>query len=320
MHNTEQIADHFGLVRENNEAVAALSDEKRNMLEMMGMGTFVAENYFIWGPSAGGRVPRNRLMTKPALEHWLYSHLLKICLPYSRPTLSDRPVMAPLNLTAFFRLVARMHEVGYPAHWLSSILATVCEGSITTTARAPRRIVLLTDDPSKLHPARKITLRPWTAEYTTLLSLWRRILPFGIMPPKQSLVQLKEIIQCSITFPDFDRRGGRSQQFILVFWNTEALGHGSLEFPQLIQDDEQGDISTTASRFRDTGIHIITTWKYVTNTGTASFWMRQDLIIELLQGRAWKVGICRTNEWHLLPDTVAFAGEVLKTLGSWSQI
>ncbi|KAK2051603.1 hypothetical protein LY76DRAFT_382892 [Colletotrichum caudatum] len=45
----------------------------------------MTDNYFIWARSGTNKTPWSRLMTRPTLEKWLHSHLLKICLPSRRP-------------------------------------------------------------------------------------------------------------------------------------------------------------------------------------------------------------------------------------------
>ena len=172
----------------------------------MGVSSFATENYLIWGPKGTTRSTLKNLMSRPALEHWLYGHLLKICLPRVRPPHSDRPMYAPLNLNAFFHLISAMHEVGYPTHWLSGILSAACEGSISTTARPPRQLVLNTKDVDKTHASRKISLRPWLAEFTTLLSVWSRLLPFGVAArlgtfasPTKSASAASSFLTCQVT-------------------------------------------------------------------------------------------------------------------------
>lgn len=257
-------------------------------------------------------------MPRSNLEHWLHGHLLKICLPHERPFVSDRPVHAPLNLTAFLRLVARMHEVGYPAHWLSGTLASICEGSITTTARAPRQLVLTTEDVAKSYPFRKISLGPWKAEYTTLLSIWRRFLPFGVIAPENSLVPLSDIVECSITFPDFPHHRGRISHFAVTLFNIGMLGDRDFELPRLIQDDEKGMTSEFANRFREKGVHIVTAFQYVTGTRTATLWLRRDVVDEVMRDDAWAVGICRTDSWKLIMQSVETAKDVLQQVRPWS--
>ncbi|KAF6800163.1 tetratricopeptide [Colletotrichum musicola] len=195
MHDAAQLKDHFRLVREKDPHAAAVPE---SFTRMMGVTPFMTENYFIWGRSPGAR-RASKLMSRPALEHWLHAHLLKIVLPHRRPLGGDRPVLTPLNLTAFLRLVGMLHGVGYPAHWLSGILASVCSGSITTTARPPRELVLSPESVSTTYPSRKVSLGPWKAEFTTLLSLWQRLLPFGVVAPVPSPEEVRE---CSVTFDE----------------------------------------------------------------------------------------------------------------------
>ncbi|KAK3693211.1 hypothetical protein B0T22DRAFT_35266 [Podospora appendiculata] len=132
---------------------------------------------------------------------------MKICLPYPRFTTFDHrcaAIYAPLNLTAFLRLIVQMHEVGYPAHWLSGMLGSICSGSITTTARAPRVLVADVKDVSKRYSAKAINMAPWRAEFNTLLSLWRPLLPFGLPPSDhREIVPVGDIHKCCITFRNF---------------------------------------------------------------------------------------------------------------------
>ncbi|KAF9878329.1 putative tetratricopeptide [Colletotrichum karsti] len=315
MSDTKQVSDHFGLVREKDANAPAVPEDFMKML--MG-NTFMAENYFVWARSGTKRIPSNRMMPRSSLEHWLYGHLLKICLPYPRPTWSDRPVHAPLNLTAFLRIVNRMHEVGYPAHWLSGILSAVCEGNITTTARAPREIVMHPESLTK-YAQRKMSLSPWRAEFTTLLSLWRRLLPFGVIVPEHTLVPAEEIIECTITFPKFHEYQRRVMHFALAFVDDSKVDASQPDLRKLLLEDEEGDASDTAANFREKGIHLVTAFKFVTDTRTATFWMRKDVVDHITQGGSWSASIYRTDNWETLLDTIVPAAPALRRLGPWTR-
>ncbi|KZL82187.1 tetratricopeptide-like protein [Colletotrichum incanum] len=282
MHDAKQVADHFGLVKEKRPG-----DVIPNPIAETIGNRFMTENYFVWARSGIKKTPRARLMTRPTLERWLHSHLLKICLPYRRPLWSDKPVHAPLNLTAFLRLVARMYEVGYPAHWLAGIFTNICEGSITSTARPPWRLVLHPDDLKKSFPQRQISLGPWKVEFTTLLSLWRRLLPFGVVTPPRTLVNPVEVLGCNITFPKFFERHTRVPHFNLVFINTAMFGPEKPNLLGLLQDDEEGDASDYAKLLRQKGLHVVTTFKYVTDTRTATCWLRKDVVEEMMNRASW---------------------------------
>lgn len=84
-----------------------------------------------------------QLMPQDKFLHWLHSHFLKLCLPFPRSKGDGDPTMvfAPLNLTAFLRLVMHVSELGYPAHWISNLMESILSGQITTTARPPPRQV-----------------------------------------------------------------------------------------------------------------------------------------------------------------------------------
>ncbi|KAJ0329692.1 hypothetical protein COL922a_012788 [Colletotrichum nupharicola] len=110
MHDAKQVESNFGVTREKNPNPPEVDEAA--LLQMFGGNKFAIEDYFIWAKSSTKTTLSKRLMSRSALERSLYLHLLKICLPYPRPKLSDRPVHAPLNLTTFLRIVGHMHDVG----------------------------------------------------------------------------------------------------------------------------------------------------------------------------------------------------------------
>lgn len=78
------------------------------------------------------------LANKAKVEKWLFAHSLKVVYPYPRTVWEQALTEVPLNLTAFFRILVHLHEMGYPSHWLAVVVSTILTGVITTTARAPR--------------------------------------------------------------------------------------------------------------------------------------------------------------------------------------
>ncbi|KAK0385346.1 hypothetical protein NLU13_7822 [Sarocladium strictum] len=318
MTDPTQISNHFGLARQEGEAGGKTNEGHQALLKMLGPLEFYRENYFIWARSGIKRVPANQRMSRASLEHWLHSHLLKICIPYHRPVTSSSPVHAPLNLTIFLRLVIHMHEVGYPSHWLSGILHSICEGKITTRARFPRRLILEVGDLAHMHEPREISLGPWQTEFTTLLSLWRRLLPFGMIAPEKSLVPSTEIVECSITFGEFPHWGFRNPHTAMVFFDIRTLGLRDLMLPELIQDDEQGDASPFAAELRKGHVHLFTAFNYVTETRTATLWLRRDFVAEVMRGDWWGVGVCREEMWELVTPSIVSPATALRTLRTWA--
>lgn len=228
MHDDKRIRDHFSLARKPNKLPSLdLAGPMRHLLSRMpgganGPGSFAFEDYITWNREPERTLPRKDLLPRPALEKWLHAHFLKLALPAPREKFSDRPVHAPLNLTTFFRLVCLLSQRGYPAHWLSAVLASLCSGEITTTARPPRQIATARSDLDAAHPPKPVSVAPWRAEFTTLLSIWARLLPFGCVAPPGALVRPGGIVEYSVAFPPFAEEQVRVPHFVLVFWHSSA--------------------------------------------------------------------------------------------------
>ncbi|KAK1975291.1 hypothetical protein LZ30DRAFT_809070 [Colletotrichum cereale] len=175
-----------------------------------------------------------------------------------------------------------MHEVGHLAHWLAGILANICNGSITTTTRSPQKVVLLPNDLKEFYPKRKISLGPWRTEFATLLSLSRGLLPFGIVTSPDTLINPVEVLECSITFPNFVEKCTRVPHLNVMFINMAIVGPRKLQFPGLLQSDEKGDGSDYAKPLGEKGVRMITTFKYVTDTRMATCWSRKSVVEQMM--------------------------------------
>ncbi|EFY95072.2 tetratricopeptide [Metarhizium robertsii ARSEF 23] len=279
MYNMERIRQHFLLTQRPGEFTEEASPPTISPLH-----SFVFEQYTVWDSVPRSVMPFQKLLSKAGFEKWVYGHLLKICLPHPRPVFSDSPVYAPLNLTALIHLVVGMFEVGYPAHWLVRILSCICTGVITTSARPPERRVYT--------PAQ-------VDAFTTLVSIWRRLLPFGIDSSlSASLVSLETIHLYSIAFPPFPAISDHRPQSILVFWNTE-VGDAAQRLDSLydLLDGSGGDDSKSARNIREKGVVCVTTFRFTTASRTAEFWMRADKMEQMMAGK-WRAFLWRTDEWE----------------------
>ncbi|KAH8904162.1 hypothetical protein BR93DRAFT_971230 [Coniochaeta sp. PMI_546] len=278
----KRITDHFSLTRRANDGAPK------------GPGGFMREGYMVWDRAPARKLTDKNLLPRPALEKWLYAHFLKICLPYPRERFSDRPVHAPLNLTAFLRLVSQLSERGYPSH-----------------------CYLPEADVDAVHPAIKMTVAPWRAEFTTLLSIWGRLLPFGFIAPPGALAQPRGIAEYSVSFPKFLEEQTRIPHFVLLFWDSQAgdiPGMGRMR--RFLLDDEAGDTSERARDIKHRGVHVFSTFEFVTDTRTASFWCRADTMREMMGGD-WKVFIWRTDTWERVTQGVSVKD--VRLLRTWDQ-
>ncbi|KAK1752247.1 tetratricopeptide [Echria macrotheca] len=327
MHDAKQLENHFGLSRisasGSNGFVNAMMT--RVSATVGAQGSFMFEDYMLWEQRPMKTLSRGKdLLPRPALEKWIYGHFLKIALPNPRPDESDRPIYSPLNFTALLRLICHLAEIGCPAHWLSTILITLCgggpNGNMTTTARPPKMIVTTKADVDAVYPAMAMTVAPWVAQFTTLVSIWSPLMPFGCIAPPGVLVSAAEIGEFSVSFRPFTEDMPRAPHFVLVFWNGALRAiPGYDELRRFLRDDEQGDKTPTAARIRREGVHVINTMKYVTATFTASFWCRKDVMRSMSEGDSkWRVYLLRVDEWTQAGEAV-YVKDCVKMQRLWTE-
>ncbi|KAI1780638.1 hypothetical protein F4818DRAFT_451060 [Hypoxylon cercidicola] len=259
--------------------------------------------YHGWARCQNGASPLEQLMPQPRLSKWLLAHFLKICLPFPRPAVyDDNLVYAPNNLTVFMRLLVQMAEVGYPGHWLSSIITSLSSGSVTTTARAPQKYVLDRAAVDAVYPSRTMSVKPWTAEFTTLVTMWRGVLPFAVVTPSGILPSPEIITEYSIYIPPHrseeahQSEGIEVPHFTLVFWNDGKYDKPPRFLRPILLDDEEGDTTTSAQKIRSDGIVMLGTFKCSLKECTATFWLRSD-VVDVMLKEDWKICIWRIDAW-----------------------
>ncbi|KAM7190192.1 hypothetical protein V8F20_009814 [Naviculisporaceae sp. PSN 640] len=243
-------------------------------------------------------------MSRPQLEKWIHAWLLKLCLPYPRNEFDGYAIHSPFNLTLLPRLIIHLHQVvGYPAHWLAGILRTLCTGIIITTARPPSRLVTDTSDLKKVYPANEMNMTPYVAELTTIFGLWRLLIPFGFALTESASITPKEVVECTVLFKGgFQGSNGlRMSRFKIVLWNTGLLGSPPLQLLDLLANANK----TEVEKLRKGGIHIVSAFSYTNATQTASFWLREDVVDQVLDAKEnWAVYIWRTDTWGKQSEAV----------------
>ncbi|THY11437.1 hypothetical protein D6D01_08920 [Aureobasidium pullulans] len=71
---------------------------------------------------------------------------------------------------------------------------------------------------------------------------------------------------------------------------------------------------------REKGLHIVTTWQFETETKTGRFWMREDIMKQVMDRRnGWHAYIWRVDRWDIVGQPVKAATGGVKDLGiSWT--
>ncbi|KAF2809756.1 uncharacterized protein BDZ99DRAFT_499050 [Mytilinidion resinicola] len=237
------------------------------------------------------------LIERDELETSLYAHFLKLALPTRCPHREPALVHAPLNTIPMFRMVTRLYELEYPAHWLSTVLHNLAHGTIITSARAPPAYPVTRKDSCVMEQnrKRKISIKPFAAEFSTLTTLFTSCLPFGVISP--AIPCISNVHRYSISFPPFATTEELDTALMLVFFNTTLPSFSRpVDLRHALLDDDKGDCSPDAKRLRDEGVAVVKTFIWNMLERSAEFWMRKDEV-ERWCNEEWEVSVWRADDW-----------------------
>ncbi|EGG03114.1 uncharacterized protein MELLADRAFT_117429 [Melampsora larici-populina 98AG31] len=251
--------------------------------------------YLIWERVPQQPMTFEQLMPQTKLLHWLYAYFLKICLPYPRTKLEGDATMifSPHNMTAFLRLVMRVSELEYPAHWISNLIESILSGKINTTARPPPRQVCTPRDVDTIHPTRSFSTTPWTLEFATLTGMWRSILRAGLVIAS-AVPRIEDIVEYTVKFPGLEIWDGRAPHSMLVFYDQQTFGKPPRNLRPILMDEGR-EVDPKSRKIRDTGLHCVSTFHWRVNAQEATFWMSKDAFESI---KSWKVYMWRTDSWE----------------------
>ncbi|EGF98561.1 uncharacterized protein MELLADRAFT_113407 [Melampsora larici-populina 98AG31] len=270
-------------------------------------GPMPSMQYFLWE-----RIPQQSLtfeqrMPQPKLLHWLYTHFLKICVPYPRVRGdSDLAlIFAPLNMTAFLRLLKHVSELGYPAHWISNLIDSIFSGKITTTARPPLQQYCIIGS----YNQRCRHILPSTI-------LLYDTVAFGVRDPDRTMALPSEqdIVQYTVKFPDLNVCDGQVPHSMLVFHDEQTFGQPPKCLRPFLIDDIT-DMDSKLLELRDRGLRCMSTFHLNVNAQEVTFWMSKDIFEEM---KEWNVSIWRTDVWEQEDKGLKLGDAVIKKR-SWEE-
>lgn len=208
--------------------------------------------------------------------------------------------------------------------WLPSPLAfryrfDDTSGRITTTARAPRSMPLLVKEVEKNFSNRVMCVKPFVAEFSTLATIWQRVLPFGLLTAHSRLPKIEDIKEFEVTFSDPRGDNFLSLNAAIVLFDTSS-GKGfqakaAKNLRPWLLDDEKGDMTVEAKKIRDGCIHDLSTFSWDSKGNKSSFWLRKDVIGSIKESGTWKIFLWRTDTWERVSDVVSI--DKIKEGKSW---
>ena len=277
---------------------------------------FIMSRYHKWHHQVKENEPRKitDLMPRPRFETWLYRLFLKLSIPVPRDPMDITLIHSPVNLTILVRLCIHLHDVGYPAHRISTVLDNLLSGKITTKARPPSTDPLALEETAHEMSSLKQSTAFFVAELSTLITMWQSVIPFGTLAPNLPLVD--DVRKYSCKFSEVDVLPSSTPALVLVFINTATLpGRDHLNEYLVTDEFDQGEIPVI---IREKSIHVLSTWTWDAAGNTASFWLRNDVMADMKRGPLWCAMLWRTDNW-LFQSIPTPVGEV-KDLGvSWAE-
>lgn len=267
-------------------------------------------------------LPYSELLPRKALTRWLLQVFFKLAVPPMRELRSMARVFAPLNLTAFIRLLVRVVEIGYPAHWVASVAEEILENRLTTTTRPPSASPYRINDIEKEWPAKQISTSPFIPEMEMLVSTWLRILPFGIIspshiPPPEKIFEYK----FTLSAPQF--RDEFVNVLMLIFYPEgifERLtkgGHGGAKTG--IRDilTSQGTEHPDKKAMREK-MMVYSTFGWDKSKNEVTFRMKEGWIESQRKEDRWVAGLWRTDDWTMCSAPTSLrGGNLMKGLVNW---
>ena len=285
-----------------------VANTKRTKDEMVDWSDYHLSEYLCWRPRTNKKLSFSQLMRQEPLKKWFFNFFFKLTIPCKR-TRSDfsKLVYQPLNLTFIFRLLIHLNGLGYPAHWLSSILSSLLSDRLTTTARPPRSCPRSIAEARASYPVREMSIQPFTTELRTLATMWRRVLPFGFA--STGLPALDDIYRYTITWDIHQGGDLAAPHNIIVFVHEKETRLPIVDLRSILLDDETAPTGKTEfglsapqrKQLREHGIIVISVFEWTEVRDDiamgAKVWMSKTQVDAMLADGDWAVHLFRNDSW-----------------------
>ena len=282
-------------------------DDPMAKLFEFGPEMVLLSDYTKWQYVRRKRFAFSSLLPKEAFTKWLYALFFKFALPTDRTNMHfNNLLFCPLNLTIYFRVLLRLHESGYPRHWLAIALANIIANTVTTSARPAETTPLKIEEARREHPLRKVTTAPYAPEMSTLTTIFQPMLPFSIISsalPKPDAIHLYTISFSSL---HINYHHDRMPIFALVFYNSHMLKTvigerhpANLNWRLLFYHASESKLDVL-DQLREKGLILWSSFEWERRKERASVWMRKDCGDKCLNSSDWCVGMLRTDTWRLV--------------------
>ncbi|THV78719.1 hypothetical protein D6D29_07450 [Aureobasidium pullulans] len=253
------------------------------------------------------------------------SMIAKIFLCVRRPCISESmPLPAFMQMQGlisigYFEWSKQAKIVPFPSLLDRPTITSWIHGLLLKTAIPKERQV----------PAMTLINSPFNLTVLFRVIMHLRKLPtlgFGILHGNDVLPDHSSIRKYSATFNHINWDMGFESSFVLVFIDMDIAtptGPRPIIPLRLLLLNKEDQLKNALQRPRDVrekGLHIVTTWQFETETKTGRFWMREDIMKQVLDRRnGWHACIWRVDRWDIVGQPVKAATGGVKDLDiSWA--
>eukprot|EP01112_Ceratiomyxa_fruticulosa_P014260 TRINITY_DN4070_c0_g6_i1.p1 TRINITY_DN4070_c0_g6~~TRINITY_DN4070_c0_g6_i1.p1 ORF type:complete len:625 (+),score=112.32 TRINITY_DN4070_c0_g6_i1:270-1877(+) len=212
------------------------------------------------------------LATQDEVISWLTQIFFFFVLPLPEGSQTSMRIDLPLNLLSFMELIKRLVLMGYPAHWFSTLLATLLTGKITTHARPPPVY--------KAASKTQMSIKPFLPELEFAVAIYQPLLPFSITSPTLPLLS---------NFKKYKVTAG-----IIMHGSMQASCLGLIFSPYPSPTQLAQSLRDILNK--DPQCYLISTIEWSSDYYEAVFWFNSTLMDELKK-KEWRVSLVRTDNW-----------------------
>lgn len=256
-------------------------------------------------PPGAAELSYNQLLPRAELNRWLIQVFFHIAIPAEREIHSMARIHSPLNLTAFIRLLVRLVEIGYPAHWVGAVVEDILDNKVYTNTRIPESAPVTIHELTREWPRISISTKPFIPEMEMLLATWCRVLPFGVVTETNKIPRPERIFEYKFKLEKPLFRDEFVNVLALVFYPETALekllksASSYASNPDVMIRDVltgKGIETPEKKRMRDS-VWVVSTFWWDHTKREVKLRAREGWIENMKREDRWVANLFRTDDW-----------------------
>ncbi|CEO97085.1 hypothetical protein PBRA_005689 [Plasmodiophora brassicae] len=251
-----------------------------------------------WGHVGKSPLPYDvgDLASQDELFEWVVRLVLMIAVPPERDARTPMRENYPMNLSYVFRTFERLIAIGYPRHWIATILTRLLENRFSAMAQPP----LQSPNPyraSNAKPAR-VVLDCFLKELRALATLWQPVLRLAVNYPLPELANIHRYVLRDIEYIDCPEASGGcpTSPVMGVLFEPPSSSKRSSSVPSFLrmftgEPVDRDLVTSTSSR-----VHAFTVVHFDSALKELAVWLSRDDFAEMKVNR-YTVRLFQADGW-----------------------